>query len=57
MIDKKIIDENEAEQLKQIHNQYIDKKTEIMRKTQFKIEDVFTDVISKDSISTEQITN
>ena len=27
-----------------------------MKNTQFKIEDVFTDVISKDFISTEQIT-
>ena len=44
MIDKKI-DEQEAEQLKQIYNHYIDKKTKIMKKTQFKVEDVFTDVI------------
>ena len=55
MIDKKI-DENEAEQLKQIHNHYVDKKSEIMKNTQFKVEDIFTDVISKDIISTEQIT-
>ena len=27
-----------------------------MKNTQFKVEDVFTDNISKDSISTEQIT-
>ena len=32
------------------------KKTEIMKNTQFKVEDIFTDVISKDTISTEQIT-
>ena len=55
MIDKKI-DQNEAEQLKQIYNHYIDKKSEIMKNTQFKVEDVFTDVISKDSISTEEKT-
>ena len=55
MIDKKF-DEKEAEQLKQIYNHYIDKKSEIMKNTQFKVEDVFTDVISKDNISTEQIT-
>ena len=55
MIDKKI-DEKEANQLKQIYNHYIDKKSEIMKNTQFKVEDVFGDVISEDSISPEQIT-
>ena len=55
MIDKKI-DEKEANQLKQIYIHYIDKKSELMKNTQFKVEDVFGDVISKDSISPEQIT-
>ena len=55
MIDKKI-NEKESEQLKQIYNHYIDKKSEILKNTQFKVEDVFSDVISKDTISTEQIT-
>ena len=55
MIDKKN-DQKEAEQLKQIYNHYVDKKSEIMKNTQFKDEDLFTDVISKDTISTEQIT-
>ena len=55
MIDKKI-DEKEANQLKQIYNHYIDKKSEIMKNTQFKVEDIFGDVISKHSISPEQIT-
>ena len=55
MIDKKI-DEKESQQLKQIFNHYIDKKSEIMKNTQFKVEDVFTDFISKDTISTGQIT-
>ena len=55
MIDKKI-DEKEANQLKQFYNHYVDKKSEIMKNTQFKVEDVFGDVISKDTISTEQIT-
>ena len=54
MIDKKI-NEKESEQLEQIYNHYIKKKSEIMKNTQFKVEDVFTDVISKDTISTEQI--
>ena len=55
MIDKKI-DEKEANQLKQIYNHYVDKKSEIMKNTSFKVEDIFTDVISKDTISGEQIT-
>ena len=55
MIDRKI-NEKEADQLKQIYNHYIDKKSEIMKKTSFEVEDIFTDVISKDNISTEQIT-
>ena len=55
MIDKKI-DEKEAEDLKQIYNHYVDKKSEIMKNTQFKVEDIFSDVISKHTISTEQLT-
>ena len=54
MIDKKI-NEKEFEQLKQIFNHYIDKNTVILKNTQFKVEDIFTDVISKDTISTERI--
>ena len=53
----KKINEKETDQLKQIYNHYIDKKSEIMKNTSFKVEDVFTDVISKDTISPEQITN
>ena len=52
----KKIDEKESEQLKQIYNHYVDKKSELMKNTQFKFVEVFTDVISKDTISTEQIT-
>ena len=55
MIVKKI-DQKEAEQLKRIYNHYIDKREEIMKSTKFKVEDVFTDGINKDSISPEQIT-
>ena len=55
MIDKKI-DQKEAEQLKQIYNHYVDKKSEIMKNTSFKVEDVFNDIIHKDTISQEQIT-
>ena len=55
MIDK-IINQKEADQLKQIYNHYVDKRKEIMDSTKFRVEDVFGDVISKDSISPEQIT-
>ena len=55
MIDKKI-DEKEAQELKKIYNHYNDKRKEIMDSTKFKVEDIFGDVISKDSISPEQIT-
>ena len=55
MADKKI-DEKEALELKKIYNRYLDKRKEIMDSTKFKVEDIFGDVISKDSISSEQIT-
>ena len=54
MIDKKI-DLKEAEQLKQVYNHYVDKKSEIMKNTQFKVEEIFNDVIHTDTISQEQI--
>ena len=54
-VDKKI-DQKEAEELKNIYNHYIDKRFEILKNTQFKVEDVFGDVISKDNFSQEQIT-
>ena len=54
MVDKKI-DEKEAQELKKIYNHYIDKRSEIMKNTSFKVEDVFSDVISKDNFSQEQI--
>ena len=55
MIDERS-DEKEANQLKQFYNHYLDNKSQIMKNTSFKVEDVFTDVISKDTISPEQIT-
>ena len=54
LIDKKI-DQKEAEQLKQIYNHYVDKKSEIIKNTQFKVEDIFNEVINKDTISQEKI--
>ena len=55
MIDKKI-DEKEVSELKKIYNYYVDKRKEIVNSTAFKVEDIFGDIISKDSISQEQIT-
>ena len=54
MIEKKI-DEKEALELKRIYNHYLDKRTEFMNSTKFKVEDIFGEVISKDTISQEQI--
>ena len=54
MIDK-VINQKEADQLKQIYNHYVDKKSEIMKNTQFKVGDIFNEVINKDTISQEQI--
>ena len=55
MIDKKA-DEKEALELKKIYEHYLEKRKEIMNSTKFKVEDIFGDVIRKDSISPEQIT-
>ena len=55
MIDKKIV-EKEANELKKIYNHYVDKRKEFMNSTKFRVEDIFGDIISKDSISPEQIT-
>ena len=55
MIDKRI-DEKEALKFKMIYNHYLDKRKEIMNSTKIKVEDIFGDVISKDSNSPELIT-
>ena len=55
MVDKKV-DEKEAQEVKKIYNHYLDKRKEIMKNTQFKVEDVFGCVIGKDTFSQEQIT-
>ena len=54
MIDKKI-DPIEAEELKKIYNHYLDKKKEIMKNTRFQVQEVFGDIINKDTISPEAI--
>ena len=38
------------------YNHYLDKRKAIMNSTKFKVEDIFGDILSKDSISPEQIT-
>ena len=43
-------------ELKNIYNHYIDKMSEIMKKTQFKVEDLFGEDITKDHFSQEHIT-
>ena len=52
----KKIDEKEAQELKKIYNHYLDKRKDIMKNTQFKVEVTFGNVISKDNFSQEQIT-
>ena len=54
MIDQ-MIDDKKTLELK-MYNHYLDKRTDIMKNTQFKKEDVFGDLVGKDSISTEQLT-
>ena len=54
MIDK-VINQKESDQLKQIYIHYVDKKSEKMKNTQFKVEEIFNEVINKDTISQEQI--
>ena len=52
----KKIDEKEALELKKIYIHYLDKGKEIMNSTRFKVVEIFGDVISKDTLSQEQIT-
>ena len=46
MIDKKI-DEKESSELKKFYNHYLDKRKEIMKKTEFKVEDIFGEKMNK----------
>ena len=55
MLDKQI-NGKIAQELKKIYNHYIDKRSKILKDTQFEVADVFGDVISKDNFSQEQIT-
>ena len=49
-------DGKEAEELNKIYNHYLDKLKKIMKNSSFRVEYVFGDVITKDSISPEQMT-
>ena len=42
--------------MKKIYNHNLDKRNEIMKNTQFKVEDVFCDIMSKYSIPPEEKT-
>ena len=48
-------DQKEAAELQKIYKHYPNKRKEIMKNTQFEIEDIFGDIINKDTISPEQI--
>ena len=50
------IDQKEADELKKLYNHYPDKRKEFINSTKFRVEDIFGDVIFKDSLSPEQIT-
>ena len=52
----KWLDEKEALEYKKIFNHYLDKRNDIMKNAQFKVEDVFGDIVSKDSFPPEQTT-
>ena len=52
----KKIGEKELLELKDIYNHYLDKRKQIMKNTQFKVEKIFGDILFKVSISPEQIT-
>ena len=54
-IEKKI-DQKEAEEVEKFYNHYLDNGRDIMKKAQFKVEDVFGDIIIKDNFSQEQVT-
>ena len=48
-------DEKEAQESKKIYYHYLDKRKELMKNTQIKVEDIFGDIISKKNFSQEQI--
>ena len=53
IVDKKE-DEKESEELKKIYNHYLDKTKGNVQITQYKVEDIFGAIVSKDNYSQEQ---
>ena len=54
LVDNKT-DEKEELELKKICNKYLDERNELMKNTQFKVEDNFGDVIGKGKNSQDQL--
>ena len=55
MIDKKI-DDKQGMDVRKSYNHYLDKRKELLMNTWFRIEGLFVDKITKDSILLEQLT-
>ena len=55
LFDQKI-DEKETFELKKTKDRYLNKTKDIMKNTKFSVENVFGDLLGKQSNSTEQIT-
>ena len=49
------IDGKEVEEFKKIWNQYFDKRKQIMKTTEIRVEDIFGFIIGKESIPPKQI--
>ena len=50
-----IINEKEANEMKELYNHYLDNRSDIMKDTQLKVGDVSGNFIGKDNISQDQI--
>ena len=50
MIDKKI-DDKEAQEVKKIYNHYLEKRTDVTKNTQFKVEEIFGDTLNEETIT------
>ena len=55
MVDEKI-DEKETLEMKKTHNHSLGNRKDIMKITHVKVENKFSDIVSKDNFSPEQIT-
>ena len=50
MIDKKI-DDKEAQEVNKIYNHYLDKRTDITKNTQFKVEEIYGVILNEETIT------